>query len=224
MAAVEIGLKAAHPAARMATGRGPEELTGSFVELLAGCLISAALGQSAAHHLYAGWWTTSPTFAPIRRGRTHIVRRWRSGGAGGQIRQACLAYALDNSFGIRGILEWQAINVIFQRVTRIDFFEFSPKPTSLLRSAQVAQSRCQEGARQICVGIDRYAILEHFRGGLILPCHEIRRPKEMQVLRRDGGVEAHGPFYVRNGLRRFPRIDVHDAPSHSRRRVIRVKR
>jgi len=33
MAAVEIGLKAALPAARTATGRGPEEPTGSFVEI-----------------------------------------------------------------------------------------------------------------------------------------------------------------------------------------------
>ena len=41
-------------------------------------------------------------------GRALIVRQWRSGGAGGQIWQACLAYALDNSFSIRGILEWQS--------------------------------------------------------------------------------------------------------------------
>ena len=62
------------------------------------------------------------------------------------------------------------------------------------------------------MGIGRYAILEHFRGGLIVAGHEIRCAKEMQVLRRERGVKTHRPFYVGNGLRRFSRIDVQDCP------------
>ena len=30
------------------------------------------------------------------------------------IQQACLAHALGNPFGVRGILEWQSIDMIFQ--------------------------------------------------------------------------------------------------------------
>jgi hypothetical protein len=42
----------------------------------------------------------------------------------------------------------------------------------------MTQSRCEEGARQISVGIGRYAILEHFLGGLIVAGHEIRCAKD----------------------------------------------
>src|SRR5712692_8660720 len=88
-------------------------------------------------------------------GQACRLRLTAMGNSDRSIQQACLAHALGNPFGVRRILEWQTIDMIFKRISRIDLLELLPNAPSLLCSAQMAQGRCEEGARQIRAGIGR---------------------------------------------------------------------
>src|ERR1019366_8010567 len=89
------------------------------------------------------------------------------------LRQTRLAQAFGELIGVRGISKRQSTDVIQIRVSRIDLLELAPNLAGFLQATQMAQSRREEGARQIRIRSHGNALLEYRRRGLIVASHEI---------------------------------------------------
>src|ERR1700691_2053085 len=98
------------------------------------------------------------------------------------VQHASLLEALGEALRIRFMFERQTAQMLFERIFRIDLYQFLPHAAGFLGLTKMAESGRKQRTGEIRVGHKPDALAQRRCGGLIPAGEEVRRAEEVQEL------------------------------------------